>query len=294
MVALREQAAALRARAAAEPIPQSPDAPTTALKQSPDAPTTALPQSPDEPLCWAPVPGSPGLERRIGLDSQPPGTLTPSRAGGGGGGGGGGGRDGDDEGDGSPRVRLVVRSSPLRASHRSRVHEDWTLPNMDEELLEDVTHRQQTATPNTALEGVSGAPVAGATGATLNTALEGVSGAPVAGATGVAPNTALEGVSGAPVAGATGAAPTTALEGVSGAPVAGATGAAPNTARAAPALRTAPIAGIEAEREWLRSLPVLPSLPTLPTLAEARRAKTERPLPPVERASEEDPSVLRF
>ena len=244
MVALREQAAALRARAAAEPIPQSPDAPTTALKQSPDAPTTALPQSPDEPLCWAPVPGSPGLERRIGLESQLPGTLTPSRAGGSGGagagaggGGGGGGRDGDDEGDGSPRVRLVVRSSPLRASHLSREHEDWTLPNMeDEELpnMEDATHRQQTAAPNTTLEGVPGAPVAGATGA------------------------------------------------------------APNTARVAPALRTAPIAGIEAEREWLRSLPVLPSLPTLPTLAEARRAKTERPLPPVERASQEDPSVLRF
>ena len=104
----------------------------------------------------------------------------------------------------------------------------------DEELLEDATHRQQTAAPNTALEGVAGAPVAGATGA------------------------------------------------------------APNTARVAPALRTAPIAGIEAERDWLRSLPVLPSLPTLPTLAEARRAKAERPLPPVERASQEDPSVLRF
>jgi len=212
LVALREQAAALRARAAAEPIPQSPDAPTTARTlspdapttartQSPDAPTTALPQSPDEPLCWAPVPGSPGLERRIGLESQLPGTLTPSRAGGSGGagagaggGGGGGGRDGDDEGDGSPRVRLVVRSSPLRASHLSREHDDWTLPNMeDEELpyMEDATHRQQTAAPNTTLEGVSGVPVAGATGA------------------------------------------------------------APNTARVAPALRTAPIAGVEAERDWL-------------------------------------------
>jgi hypothetical protein len=59
--------------------------------------------------------------------------------------------------------------------------EDEELPNM-----EDATHRQQTAAPNTTLEGVSGA-----------------------------------------------------------------TGAAPITARVAPALRTAPIAGIEAERDWL-------------------------------------------
>ena len=105
----------------------------------------------------------------------------------------------------------------------------------DEELLEDVTHRQQTAPPNTT------------------------------------PNT-----------------------GVPGAPAAGAAGDALNTTRMAPALRTVPSAGIEAERDWLRSLPVLPSLPSQPTLAEARRVKTERPLPPVERASEEDPSVLRF
>ena len=195
---------------------------------------------PEEPLGWAPVPGSLGLERRIGLEAQHTGTLTPPRASGSaGGGGGGGGRDGDDEGDGSPRARLMVRPSPLRASHLSRVHEDWTAEATaeaeDEELLEDVTHRQQTDPPNTT------------------------------------PNT-----------------------GVPGAPAAGAAGDALNTARMAPALRTVPIAGIEAERDWLRSLPVLPSLPSQPTLAEARRVKTERPLPPVERASEEDPSVLRF
>ena len=130
---------------------------------------------------------------------------------------------------------VLVARALLGAAVAAEVTAEATAEAEDEELLEDVTHRQQTDPPNTT------------------------------------PNT-----------------------GVPGAPAAGAAGDALNTTRMAPALRTVPIAGIEAERDWLRSLPVLPSLPSQPTLAEARRVKTERPLPPVERASEEDPSVLRF